>query len=86
MYQVYTDCGDYFRAGFRTNGVYEIQPLKELNKRINVYCNMTNGGWTVWMKREANSKYNVDFQVGIKHYKHGFGILSADHFLGAHLF
>lgn len=43
---------------------------------------MTNGGWTVVMRRSLDSQYEVDFQVELKSYKKGFGVLNADHFLG----
>jgi ficolin len=43
---------------------------------------MSAGGWTVIMRKEVNSKYQVDFQLPLAKYKVGFGDLSADHFLG----
>ena len=80
--KVYTDCSDYFRAGFREDGVYELTPVRsDLEKRFDVYCNMTKGGWTVIMKREAKNK-NVNFEQDLKQYKRGFGSLMTDHWLG----
>lgn len=80
--KIYTDCSDYFRAGFREDGVYELTPVRsDLEKRFDVYCNMTKGGWTVIMKREAKNK-NVNFEQDLKQYKRGFGSLMTDHWLG----
>ncbi len=78
----YADCGEYFSSGFRKNGVYEIKPLKDSDVRINVHCNMEAGGWTTLMSRNANSKYEVDWQLKLEGYKYGFGNLDGDHFLG----
>ena len=78
--KVYSDCTDYFRAGYRQNGIYEVQPSVVSDKRFNVYCNMTAGGWTTIFKRDSKSK--LDFQHPIETYKHGFGDLNNDHFLG----
>ncbi len=77
--EVYTDCTDYFRDGFRLDGVFEVQPVKE--KRFNVYCNMTAGGWTALMRRDLNVN-KVDFYHDLATYKHGFGDLLSEHFLG----
>jgi len=77
--KVYTDCTDYFRDGFRLDGVFEVQPVKE--KRFNVYCNMTAGGWTALMRRDLNVN-KVDFYHDLATYKHGFGDLLSEHFLG----
>ena len=40
-------CLDYYLAGVRTDGYYEIDPDESgsVNK-VDVYCDMTNGGWT----------------------------------------
>lgn len=78
---IYTDCNDYFRMGFRQNGIYEIQPnLDEPSRRLNVYCNMTAGGWTVLFRKSQNSP--IEFQNSYQVYKNGFGDLNGDHFLG----
>ncbi|CAF1043811.1 unnamed protein product [Brachionus calyciflorus] len=78
---IYTDCNDYFRMGFRQNGIYEIQPdADNLRSKLNVYCNMTAGGWTVLFRRSDKSEIN--FQNSYQVYKNGFGDLNSDHFLG----
>jgi ficolin len=77
---VYRTCTDYFRDGYRENGIYEIKPSDISDKRFNVYCNMSAGGWTSIFKRSLNSK--TEFQLGIEAYKQGFGDLNNDHFLG----
>jgi len=41
------NCLDYYNAGYRTDGIYNIDPDESgpLNE-VSVYCDMTNGGWT----------------------------------------
>ncbi|RNA12284.1 angiopoietin-related 4-like [Brachionus plicatilis] len=78
---IYTDCNDYFRMGFRQNGIYEIQPNgDDFSQRLNVYCNMTAGGWTVLFRK--SDKSSINFQNSYQVYKNGFGDLNRDHFLG----
>lgn len=78
---VMSDCGDYFRAGYRDNGVYEIQPTSDIKSAFNVYCDMKLGGWTMIMKRDKNKDHTV-FKRALANYKTGFGDLSKNHFLG----
>jgi len=77
--KLYSDCTDYFRAGSRQNGIYEISP--ENGKRFNVYCNMTAGGWTAIMRRDLDIN-KIDFYHDLTGYKNGFGDLLGEHFLG----
>lgn len=79
--EVYRDCTDYFRAGHRENGVYELDPSNNKYKRFNVYCNMTAGGWTAIMRRDL-SVNKIDFYHDLTRYKQGFGDLMGEHFLG----
>lgn len=77
---IYADCNDYFRMGFRQNGIYEVKPDDDSNQRLNVYCNMTAGGWTVLFRK--SDKSSINFQNSFESYKNGFGDLNGDHFLG----
>ena len=42
---------------------------------------MTAGGWTAIMRRDLNVN-KVDFYHDLATYKHGFGDLLSEHFLG----
>lgn len=46
--EVLTNCHDYFKEGFTTNGIYTIKPTNWNGQPFAVFCNMTEGGgWTV---------------------------------------
>ncbi|XP_013386765.1 fibrinogen C domain-containing protein 1-like [Lingula anatina] len=74
------DCADLYKNGVKLNGVYTITPDNSPNA-FNVYCDMTTdgGGWTLFQKRMDGS---VDFYRGWQSYKHGFGNLNGEHWLG----
>ena len=46
---------------------------------FHVYCDMTDGGWTVFMRRYDGSQ---DFNLYWDQYKKGFGDLGREHWLG----
>ena len=72
------DCSDVFKAGNRSQGVYTIKPYN--HKPFPVYCQFDNEGlWTVIQRRRDGY---VDFERNWVEYKHGFGILDADMWLG----
>ncbi|XP_041758928.1 angiopoietin-1 isoform X2 [Coregonus clupeaformis] len=75
----FRDCADLYQAGFYKNGVYTIHINVQETKKV--YCNMetAGGGWTIIQQREDGS---VDFQKTWKEYKMGFGMVSAEHWLG----
>ena len=71
------DCREAYLNGSRKDGVYTIDP--GCGKPFNVFCNMTNGGWTVFQSRMDGS---VDFFRNWAHYVAGFGQLNGEHWLG----
>ena len=46
---------------------------------FSVYCDMTDGGWTVFMRRYDGSQ---DIYLHWNHYKEGFGDMRREHWLG----
>ncbi|XP_071177426.1 fibrinogen C domain-containing protein 1-like [Mytilus edulis] len=70
------DCGDLCQGS--RDGIYRIFP-KRTNEGIDVYCEIEDG-WTVIQRRADDSE---DFTTrNWSEYKHGFGILSANFWLG----
>lgn len=80
--KTYADCGEYFSAGFREDGIYEIKPSIKSEQRVNVFCSMKTGGWTSLMARrvQAKSKAFVEWGVPIRGYQKGFGNIESDQF------
>ncbi|NXA78122.1 FGL2 protein, partial [Thryothorus ludovicianus] len=74
------DCADHYTAGRRSNGIYRISPDPR-NESFEVYCDMQTqgGGWTVLQRRQDGS---TDFNRTWNDYKHGFGNLSREFWLG----
>ncbi|KAL9982378.1 hypothetical protein ACROYT_G004411 [Oculina patagonica] len=72
-------CSRLLKDGFTTSRVYTINP--DGGKPIQVFCDMATdgGGWTVFQKRLNGS---VDFYLGWKSYKNGFGDLNGEFWLG----
>ncbi|XP_045187758.2 fibrinogen-like protein 1 isoform X2 [Mercenaria mercenaria] len=71
------DCGEIYSTGTKTDGVYTISPDKKCS--FSVYCDMTNGGWTL-IQRKADA--SVDFNRPWTDYVAGFGNLTGSHWLG----
>ncbi|CAH3041859.1 unnamed protein product [Pocillopora meandrina] len=74
------NCAEIFKsAGKPTDGVYNIKPYNFL--AFDVFCDQTTagGGWTVFQKRLNGS---VDFNRSWNDYKHGFGDLKSEFWLG----
>ena len=78
-FTVPANCADYYKAGERNSGVYTINPKG--SGAFDVFCDHTTagGGWTVFQKRLDGS---VDFNRDWVKYKHGFGNLNGEYWLG----
>nr|XP_027230914.1 fibrinogen C domain-containing protein 1-like isoform X1 [Penaeus vannamei] len=74
------DCWQLLRQGKKKSGVYRIQPQYS-SVPFFVYCDMETegGGWTVIQRREDGT---VDFLREWNEYKHGFGNLAGEFWLG----
>ena len=71
------DCREAYLNGCRKDGVYTIDP--GCGQPFNVFCDMKNGGWTVFQSRMDGSE---DFYRNWADYVAGFGQLKGEHWLG----
>ena len=70
-------CREAYLKGCRQDGVYTIDP--GCGKPFNVFCDMKNGGWTVFQRRRDGSE---NFYRGWADYVAGFGNLKREFWLG----
>ncbi|XP_060567073.1 microfibril-associated glycoprotein 4-like [Ruditapes philippinarum] len=70
------DCLALYQQGYTEDGVYVIKPTG--SSATDVWCDMTNGGWTVMQRRQDGSE---DFYRNWDEYKHGFGNWSGEYWL-----
>ncbi|KAK3580200.1 hypothetical protein CHS0354_001332 [Potamilus streckersoni] len=73
----HSDCLELFDKGEKNDGVYRILP--DDGYPFDVYCDMTNGGWTVMQRRKDGS---VSFKRTWTEYAQGFGDLEGDFWVG----
>ena len=71
------ECREAYLKGCRQDGVYTIDP--GCGKPFNVFCDMKNGGWTVFQRRRDGSE---DFYRNWADYVAGFGNLKREFWLG----
>nr|XP_058940533.1 ficolin-2-like [Pocillopora verrucosa] len=73
------NCAEIYKAGERRDGMYTIKPDNLFV--FDVFCDQTTegGGWTVFQRRLDGS---VDFYRHWNDYKHGFGDLCGEFWLG----
>ncbi|XP_060561045.1 microfibril-associated glycoprotein 4-like [Ruditapes philippinarum] len=71
------DCLEIYRNGTRTDGVYSISP--DGRCPFLVFCDMTNGGWTLIQKRVDGK---ISFYRPWDDYVSGFGEIDGSHWLG----
>ncbi|XP_068701104.1 microfibril-associated glycoprotein 4-like [Montipora foliosa] len=73
------DCAELLSVGFKESGVYTVNPANQTS--FQVYCDMKTdgGGWTVFHKRFNGF---VGFYRGWEEYKHGFGDVRGEFWLG----
>ncbi|KFB50557.1 tenascin-like protein [Anopheles sinensis] len=67
-----------------STGAYYIHPIADIEKPFLVFCNFENkfnlgGSWIVFLRRIDGS---VDFYQNWTMYKHGFGDVNGEHWLG----
>ncbi|XP_052752404.1 angiopoietin-related protein 7-like isoform X2 [Galleria mellonella] len=74
-----TDCHEIHMQGFNVSGIYKVKP--DDMEPFYVLCDLTTagGGWTVFQNRFDGSQ---DFFKGWTDYKHGFGNLAGEFWLG----
>ncbi|KAL0902540.1 hypothetical protein ABMA27_000384 [Loxostege sticticalis] len=74
-----TDCHEIQMQGFNVSGIYKIKP--DDMEPFYVLCDLTTagGGWTVFQNRFDGSQ---DFYKSWSDYKHGFGNLAGEFWLG----
>ncbi|XP_012943904.1 fibrinogen C domain-containing protein 1-A [Aplysia californica] len=76
----YKDCAEVYDAGHHASDIYYIKPLYA-GCPIPVWCDMDSpgGGWLVFQRRRDGS---VKFDRDWAEYRHGFGDISGEHWLG----
>ncbi|XP_060076442.1 uncharacterized protein LOC132556068 [Ylistrum balloti] len=73
-----TDCLNLYETGRHSDGVYEIKP--DGSTPVQVYCDMSNGGWTVFQKQALG---DVEFVTASwSQMVNGLGSPVGDHWLG----
>ncbi|XP_060566662.1 microfibril-associated glycoprotein 4-like [Ruditapes philippinarum] len=71
------DCLELYQQGYSEDGIYVIKPTGRITS--DVWCDMTNGGWTVIQRRLDGSE---NFYRTWTDYVCGFGNISGEYWLG----
>ncbi|GAB1601032.1 microfibril-associated glycoprotein 4-like [Argonauta hians] len=77
----FKDCREVYLNGAHQDGMYEIQPIS-MNQSIQVYCQMSHGGYVLFQKRTDKNCEREDFFRGWQDYQVGFGDKDCDYWLG----
>ena len=72
-------CADWYKAGHKQNGVYEVQIGQHPPRLVYCYMEGEGGGWMAFQRRFNGS---VDFYRKWNDYKKGFGDGSGEYWLG----
>ncbi|GBN90641.1 Techylectin-5A, partial [Araneus ventricosus] len=79
------DCSEILENGEGKSGEYVIWPRNRIlnDLQLKVYCDMDTdgGGWTV-IQRRGNFSNKIDFFRNWSDYKHGFGNISEEFWIG----
>jgi len=78
FYPVFQDCADWYNAGARRTGVYQIT-LSRGQKQVRCNMDLDGGGWLVFQRRIDNT---TDFDRNWADYKNGFGNVISNFWLG----
>jgi len=73
------NCLDWYKDGFRSNGVYEVYLTKNFPRLVYCYMEGEGGGWMAFQRRFDGT---VDFRRNWTDYKNGFGNGSGEYWLG----
>ncbi|KAL1431061.1 hypothetical protein MTO96_014460 [Rhipicephalus appendiculatus] len=76
------NCADLRTGGATCDGVYIV--YTQGVRAVRVYCDMTTdgGGWTVLMRRGNFTQWPLTFETDWNSYKHGFGDIEREFWLG----
>ncbi|KAK8786406.1 hypothetical protein V5799_023811 [Amblyomma americanum] len=76
------NCADLRTGGATCDGVYIV--YTQGVRAVRVYCDMTTdgGGWTVLMRRGNYTQWPLTFETDWNSYKHGFGDVEREFWLG----
>jgi len=77
-YLIFRDCVDWYNAGARETGVYQIT-LPAGPKQVRCNMEVDGGGWLVFQHRFNGT---VDFDKGWQNYKIGIGSVDGEFWLG----
>ncbi|UYV62144.1 ANGPT4 [Cordylochernes scorpioides] len=80
FYRNSKNCWELYGRGVNCDGVYAISVYTWIGPR-NVYCDMQDGGWTVFFRRSGQVN-GQNFTQSWESYKNGFGDVGGEHWQG----